>query len=76
VITTVGANHIEMPPGSYWPILLATFFCLTFISFMAGSGGGKFDYEAFKLQVLIQGPVVLAMLFCLLAWIREDDTPR
>ncbi len=71
-----GPHHVAMPPSSYWPILVAVFQGLVFVAFMPGSGSGAFNYDAFLKQVMIQGPVALAMLFCILAWVREDDTPR
>ena len=69
-------RHVEMPPPSYWPLLLAVAQGMVFVAFMFGSGQGKFDGAAFTRQLAIQVPFALAMLFFMLAWIREDDTPR
>jgi cytochrome c oxidase subunit 1 len=67
-----GPHHPSMPNPSFWPIVVAGFVALTFISFMFGRGGGAFDAGAFQVQVLIQGPCALAMLLSLYAWVKED----
>ena len=76
VVAGPGPHHVEMPPPSYWPILVAFFQGMVFVSFMFGSGKGAFDADAFKTQMMIQIPMILLMLFCILGWIKEDDTPR
>ena len=50
-----------------------------FIAFLAGRGtwdGAAFHMEALKTQFMVQVPLALIQLFLLLAWIREDDSPR
>ncbi len=67
-----GPHHPTMPNGSYWPILTSLCLCLFIAAFMAGKGGGAFDAAAFKTQVMLQIPVVLAFVFCVYRWILED----
>ncbi len=76
VIAADNHAHVEMPPSSYWPIIVACSQGMLIASFMVGRGGGAFDYEAFKMQVFVQVPITLVMLFGILAWVKEDDSPR
>ena len=71
-----GPHHVAMPPSSYWPILLAVTQSMVFVGFLFGSGQGKFNYDAFVHQVMVQLPFAVLMMFCMLAWIKEDDSPR
>jgi len=81
VIAKDDHRHIEMPPSSFWPILVAAFQALFFIGFLSGKAvtgttGGAFDPETFRIQFMFQGVMAIAMLGCILGWIREDATPR
>jgi cytochrome c oxidase subunit I len=69
-------KHVEMPPPSYWPIVAAFCLGMTMFGFMLGGGRGAFDSSAFLVQVSFQGVFVLGLLGSLLAWIKEDPTPR
>jgi cytochrome c oxidase subunit 1 len=69
-------KHVEMPPPSYWPIVAAFCLGMTMFGFMLGGGRGAFDASAFLVQVSFQGVFVLGLLGSLLAWIKEDPTPR
>ncbi len=79
VIAGPGPHHVAMPPSSFWPILVAAAQAGLFIAFLAGRGtwdGAAFHMEALKTQFMVQVPLALIQLFLLLAWIREDDSPR
>ena len=77
IIAVDAPSHVEMPPGSYWPILLAFFQAGFFASFLIGGGTGVFDFDRFVYtQLPVQGFMAVAMLYCMFAWIREDATPR
>jgi cytochrome c oxidase subunit 1 len=81
VIAGKGPHHVPMPPPSFWPILTAGAMIVVWTGFLLGRGtleGGfvKFDPSTFWVQVAVTGTGALAMLFFVLMWIREDDTPH
>ena len=76
VIAVDAPDHVEMPPPSYWPLIVGVFQALFFTGFMLGSGGGAFDLSAFTVQVGFQSFMALGMLAGILMWVREDATPR
>ena len=71
-----GPHHVPMPPASWWPIIAAAANAAVTMSFMLGFGGGEFDPDALKLQMMVQGPLALIFLGTLLAWVKEDATHR
>jgi len=70
------SKHVEMPPPSFWPIVAAFCLGMTMVGFMLGGGRGAFDGSAFMTQVAFQSVFALGLLGSLLAWIKEDPTPR
>jgi heme/copper-type cytochrome/quinol oxidase subunit 1 len=79
VIAGPGPHHVEMPPSSYWPILVAMAQGGLFAAFLLGRGtwlGGEFHMEPFALQIKVQLVLAAIQMFCLLAWVREDDSVR
>lgn len=74
-----GPHHVPMPPPSFWPILAAACLIVTWVGVLLGKGTVEngmvvFDHAAFKMQLLFTGGGAIALLFCFLMWIREDDT--
>jgi cytochrome c oxidase subunit 1 len=79
VIAGPGPHHVEMPPSSFWPILAGFAQGGIFAAFLAGRGtwdGTAFHMEPLKFQLMLQLPLAALQLFFLLAWIKEDDSPR
>ena len=76
-----GHHHVAMPPPSFWPMLAAISMVMVWAGFLFGHGtleGGfiKFNFDNFLRQVAVSGTGAVLFLGCILAWIREDDTPR
>ncbi len=75
VIAVDAPEHVEMPPPSYWPLVVAFFQTLLFLGFMLGSGGGSYDGGAVMTQILFQAVMAVLMLVGILGWVKEDATP-